>query len=64
MHQAHSYVRANLAAFMLMVKSSHYLNYRPSVFQELYHLESAYPEKVPTAQLTRNTLLTGYSPYL
>jgi hypothetical protein len=28
-------------------------NRRPSVFQELYHPESTYPENAPTAQLTR-----------
>ena len=28
-------------------------NCRPSAFQEVYHPESTYPEKAPTAQLTR-----------
>jgi len=28
-------------------------NYRPSAFQEVYHPESTYLEKPPTAQLTR-----------
>jgi hypothetical protein len=38
---------------------------RPPAFQELYHSESTYLEKAPTAQLTRiDAAVTGCSPHL
>jgi hypothetical protein len=54
----HSYIRGdwrrtNLPAAILTIKSCYDLDYRPSAFQELYHPDSIYPVKAPTAQLTR-----------